>query len=234
MRVSFQSQGRAGFTRRDLIAILGCIVFLVLFVGTLQRPTMGGKGQRTKCISNLKQIGLAFRIYASEQGDEYPFTRTMASNVAPLQVWHYLHALSNELQNTKILVCPADKARIKNAAKDFGSGEAGLRQIGKRDQAVSYFLGLSADEARPQAALSGDRNLSDSDIGNPFSSHRSGLISITGAVTWTTNVLVHGLQGNVALADGSVVQLTQPRLKKTMASAIESYGTNANLFLFPQ
>jgi hypothetical protein len=151
-----------------------------------------------------------------------------------LRVWHYFHALSNELQSTKILICPADKERIENAASDFGTGPASLRVRGKQDLAVSYFLGLSADKASPQALLSGDRNLSDSETGEPFSSHQNGPLRITGMAAWTTKVPIHDYQGNVVIADGSVQQLTSQRLADGIAHVSNSYGTNASLFLFPQ
>ena len=54
------------------------------------------KAQSIQCINNLKQIGLAARIWANDNSDVYP----------P----NFL-SMSDELSTPKILVCPADKAR---------------------------------------------------------------------------------------------------------------------------
>ena len=54
------------------------------------------QAQSIKCINNLKQIGLAARIWANDNSGVYP----------P----NFL-SMSNELSTLKILFCPADKAR---------------------------------------------------------------------------------------------------------------------------
>ncbi|HXT41026.1 MAG TPA: hypothetical protein VN887_13530 [Candidatus Angelobacter sp.] len=54
------------------------------------------KALRIQCVSNLKQIGLAARIWANDNNDVLP------------PGWL---AMSNELSTPKILVCPADKGR---------------------------------------------------------------------------------------------------------------------------
>jgi hypothetical protein len=55
------------------------------------------KGKSLLCVSYLKQIGLALRIYASDNNDQFPPT---------------LVAISNELSNPQALVCPMDKSKI--------------------------------------------------------------------------------------------------------------------------
>jgi prepilin-type processing-associated H-X9-DG protein len=45
---------------------------------------------------------------------------------------------------------------------------------------------------------------------------------------------IHEHGGNVAMADGSVQQLSGERLRDLLKRAEATYGTNANLFLFPQ
>jgi hypothetical protein len=56
------------------------------------------------CINNLKQFGLAVRIWANDNGEINP------PNIV---------VMSNELSNAKILICPADKGRV--AATDFAT-----------------------------------------------------------------------------------------------------------------
>ncbi len=49
-----------------------------------------------RCVNNLKNMGLAVRVYATDNGDEFP----------PDMV-----SMKNELSTPKILVCPADTGR---------------------------------------------------------------------------------------------------------------------------
>lgn len=54
------------------------------------------QAERVSCVNNLKQIGLAARIWANDHGDVLP--------------GDFL-TMSNELSTPKILVCPGDKAQ---------------------------------------------------------------------------------------------------------------------------
>jgi hypothetical protein len=62
------------------------------------------KAQRIACVNNLKQIGLAVRIWSNDKGDTNPPN---------------FFVLSKELNSPKILVCPADTT--KQAAADWSS-----------------------------------------------------------------------------------------------------------------
>jgi len=54
------------------------------------------KAQKVACINNIKQIGLAARLWASDNNDVLPMD---------------FASMSNELNTTKILVCPGDTNR---------------------------------------------------------------------------------------------------------------------------
>ncbi len=54
------------------------------------------KAQTISCVNNLKQIGLAARMYANQHGDVYP--KDFVS-------------MKDELSSPRILVCPADKSK---------------------------------------------------------------------------------------------------------------------------
>jgi hypothetical protein len=63
------------------------------------------QAERTQCVNNLKQLGLAMRIWEGDNGDKYPTS---------------LVVMSNELSTTKILICPSDKARQNYTTLSFG------------------------------------------------------------------------------------------------------------------
>jgi hypothetical protein len=62
------------------------------------------ESERIRCVNNLKQIGLAMRIWSGENGDRYPASFLLASN---------------EMNVTQILVCPSDTARQTFARLGF-------------------------------------------------------------------------------------------------------------------
>ena len=64
------------------------------------------KGEMTACINNLKQIGLAVRVWAQDENDKDNYPSDFLS-------------MSNELGTTTILICPSDEK--KTAARDFFS-----------------------------------------------------------------------------------------------------------------
>ena len=81
------------------------------------------KVQVATCVNNLKQIALAFRIWAGENNDQYPFL--VSTNTGGTMEWcatdsagfdrnaaAHFRILSNELYTPKVLVCPADKKTV--------------------------------------------------------------------------------------------------------------------------
>jgi hypothetical protein len=119
------------------------------------RPLYKAKAQRINCVNILKQIGLAFRIWAGDDSDQYPFNlSTNAGGTLEFCAreadgfdwngWLHLLVLSNELNTPKVLVCPQDRRR--KAATNFNS---------LRAEHVTYRLrsGAEVNETNAQAVL---------------------------------------------------------------------------------
>ena len=135
------------------------------------------KAQRIACVNNLKQIGIAARIYGTDNQDRFPWqvpqaeggtaeiakpkTNTDAvldSNGRPIfdpNAWLHFQALSNERSNPKVLRCPRDTRPNLVQANSFLSkkprGTGGKRVIPFSQNAISYWLRTDpeVDEARP-------------------------------------------------------------------------------------
>ncbi|MBI3191978.1 MAG: type II secretion system protein, partial [Pedosphaera parvula] len=89
---------------------------------------------------------------------------------------------------------------------------------------ISYFLGLDADETRPQMILAGDRNLSLN--GKPV---KSGLLSVTTNDVLGVTAELHAFAPNVVLSDGSVQQFNSGRFRAQLLPS----GAATNRFLVP-
>lgn len=201
------------FTRIELVVI---VVVLGLIGGflILSRIQTARKVRNEACLNNLKQVGIAFRLWPPDQSDAYPMQyRKDRGGTKELigtgQVFVHFRALSNELQSPKLLVCPADKQ--KTVAPNFNEGFS--------DANVSYFVGLDAAEELPQSILAGDRNLAAT--GRPL---EKGLFVLTTnmLLSWTKNI--HNNHGNICYGDGSAQFLTSDGLAQ--ANQKQDLATN--------
>jgi hypothetical protein len=66
------------------------------------------RAERIACINNLKQIGLAARIWANDHNGQYPAD---------------FMSMTNELQSWKLLQCPADKSRQVTSWEQVAAGD---------------------------------------------------------------------------------------------------------------
>ena len=196
------------------------------------------KAQRIKCVNNLKNVGLAFRIFATDNGDRFPMGvstneggSSEFTSIANGAYGHFL-ALSNELNTPKIVVCPSDSG--KTEATNFLQVATAAVTKGGRNGGVSYFVGLSADETQPQSLLSGDRNITnDTSVPARADINKSEIVKMgtnqlaTKGAGWTKDI--HQNSGNVAQGDGSVQQSTTSRLRE----ALKNSGDDINQIQFP-
>lgn len=193
-------QRTIGFTLVELVVVLAAIVLVAaVLLPVLARPK-SNHDPIIRCVNNLKQVGLSFRLWAGDNDEKYPMrvpvaiggTMELADNglVAP-----HLAVMSNELGTPKILACRVD-----------GSREVATNFTFLQDSNVSYFINLSASEDKPAMWLAGDRNVM---IGQATV---QGLVEVNAnsQVNWSETM--HNERGAVALADGSVQQYSQRQL----------------------
>jgi len=213
---SIKGRSRA-FTLLELFIVISIIAFLALLIlPAVVTPHHRG-GPRINCTNNLKQVGLAFRMWSDDNGVYPMLYRTNnfdgPSFATQQKMYVYYQAMSNELSTPKIVVCPADLKRTPgtNFTTDFSNSN------------VSYFVGLDASEANPQMFLAGDRLISN---GTQPLNHLLDL-KTNQPVRWTQEI--HNGRGNVALADGSVQGFTSAGLEK----ALQYTGTNLTRLALP-
>ena len=175
-----------------------------MYLSTLSRGYT--RSNRVSCTGNLKQTGLAFRLWANDHQETFPFASLNMEGSRPFlnsrQVFRHFQVMSNELVTPKILVCRADTTR--NAATDF-------TQFSNTN--LSYFVGLDAREDAPQSILSGDRNITGGTLSNGFLRR----LNANSDAGWTKEI--HQNAGNVGLGDGSVQQATTVGLRRQIAAA---------------
>ncbi len=216
---------------RTEVLVLALVLFFVAaaLLPVISRRSYGRHGPghaRIKCTYNLKQIGLAFRVFANDNDDKFPhsvqFFDPFGKRVANpaytnnTDAWVYFQVLSNEVGSAKVLTCRMDRERLANMAVDF-STSATPPNFGfgfQKNRALSYFVGLDADETQPQVLLAGDRDLETNRVTLSGAVLRLTTNRLTG---WTGRIHTNG--GNIAQSDGSVQQMDDAGLRKQVGLA---------------
>lgn len=204
------------FTLFEILIVIAVLIFLAaFFLPSVNHPR--NRATRIYCVNNLKQFGLAYRLWAGDNGDIYPMgvsTNSGGSMERALagDVLLTFQVMSNELSTPKILHCPSDTRR--SVATNFAS----LRLTN-----ISYFVGVDVTVTNAEMFLSGDRNLTTS------KGISSGLQNLTTnqVLRWTTEL--HKNAGNILLADGSVQQLSDTGLREAWIRT----GVATNRLVFP-
>ena len=193
MKLGVSYKTSSGLTLVELLLVV--VLLAILFAMFI--PGLGNaqqKAEMVNCANNLKQTGLAYRIWAEDNGGKYPMELSVTNGgtlelMETADAWRTYQVMSNELSTPRFLFCPADEEHPMYAT-NFSADLQGK---------ISYFIGVDAGTNRPQDFLSGDDNFAVS--GQPV---KAGFISLASnaPVTWTT--ARHHLAGNVGLSDGSV------------------------------
>ena len=199
MKPSCSNQSRCAFTLLEVVAVIFVLVIMVaMFLPALARPK---SGRHTSCATNLKQIGLSYRLWEGDNGDKFPMNVSVTNGgtmglATGKNAWINFLVMSNQLSTPRILHCPADT-----------DGSATNSWSGLNNQNISYFVGLDVSESEPQTILSGDDNFEIN--GAPV---KSGLLELSTNTPIAWSATRHKFSGNILLADGSVQQCSNSGL----------------------
>jgi len=208
---------RLAFTLQELCVIAAILIVLLCVLGAAYSKKRQEQ-LRSRCAQNLKNVGLGFRIWATDSLNGFPteYSTNDGGTREFTNVWQHFQALSNELNTPGVLVCPGSD---KKAAANFES---------LQDKNISYFLALKTTEGTPQSFLAGDSGFALS-----TNKPRSNPLPITKDFGMIYPKTVHDGVGVICMGDGSVQQLSALRLNDFLAST-GRWTLVTNVLLLPR
>jgi len=169
-----------GFTLIELLVVIAIIGILAsMLLPALAKAKT--RANRIKCVSNIKQVGSAFKAYANDNDNRYPWLQEVKDQqaqagqpgVAGAEGWVYetnlllaQAAIKSSLGSAKILVSPLDPDNqgindgidLTNVDLPSGGVSNGGHSYGVVNGAGG--TGKASDEARPGTILTVTRNIS--------------------------------------------------------------------------
>jgi prepilin-type processing-associated H-X9-DG protein len=199
-----------------LIVVAVLMLLLALLLPNMARPKY--RAQRISCVNDLKQVGLAFRVWEGDNNDKYPMQVSITNGgtmelVSSGGVFPHFQVMSNEINDPRILFCPEESNRTRTRADTFDLIPSLAGQVPFTGNSnVSYFVGVDAQDSIPQALLAGDDHFTVNG-----SATKLGLLNlfVTNRVQWVKPR--HQGFGNVAFADGSVQSFDDRELSQAIA-----------------
>lgn len=183
------------------------VVALIALLAGLYLPALHKaktKGGQVRCLSNLRQVGLAMRMFAEDNNNQFPMQVARASGgsreyIERGETWRHFLLLSNHLSTPKLLVCPADRQSLATNWSQL------------TNTSVSYFVGVDAHYGDAKHFLSGDRNLAIS----TDDSSKVVWLNKGEEVAWTQEL--HNGSGNILFADNHLEMLSNEGLRLAVA-----------------
>lgn len=215
-----------------LIEVLAVLFIFILLAGYFLLPELAGRRRhhgapRIQCVNNLKNLGLALRIFATDNEGKFPWRvpveqgGSLEELADDTRFWRHFQVLSNELSSPKLLICPSSpQTRTERFGPRNTNDPSPHLQFSHNDH-VSYCLTSVSSDQDAGPILGGDRNLTRNGI--PI---RGRIHPVATDVFGFTKPGHHEGNGNLLFADASVQQVASSQAARVFKDGLTPVGTN--------
>jgi prepilin-type N-terminal cleavage/methylation domain-containing protein/prepilin-type processing-associated H-X9-DG protein len=125
----------SGFTLIELLVVIAIIAILAgMLLPALSRAKE--KGKSANCISNLRQMAIASRVYGDDNDGRYVFTFQVRGDNAVRKAW--FNFLQPYQQTTNLILCPSKTKKFRETVALYPSDE---RERAVSNYALNFRLG---------------------------------------------------------------------------------------------
>jgi len=186
--------GKRGFTLIELLVVIAIIAILAsLLLPALSRARENAR--RSVCINNLKQIGLALKMFAQDNDGNFPFTEKRYSSGkwinTSTRAFEYLlnkpeanpnfkQGYGEYLKDPKVLICPSQRndkpSTDNNISGDECSYAYSVMSSNARYNVGGWYYGpnsLNVATNTDSAIVADKQVLSNTISSKPYFSHNS-------------------------------------------------------------
>jgi prepilin-type N-terminal cleavage/methylation domain-containing protein/prepilin-type processing-associated H-X9-DG protein len=206
---------RRGFTLIELLVVIAIIAILAAILFPVFAKARE-KARQTSCLSNLKQMGSAFLMYAQDWDERFPKYRQGSAQPACTVMWHTV--LQPYVKNSQIMICPSVGDAIS-----YGCNEVHVSPCGATVSGVS--MGKLARPAQAYVAFdaAGDGNCTTGKTGVEWAGFMCGYCPVCGGCGYftypTASSKRHNDGCNAAFADGHAKWYTVTAFNNRSAGA---------------